>query len=134
MKIRRILCCCTALLLLVLTLAACTGGGETGTSSAPVSTSSAESQPNAEKSIEDYVEKKDYGGRTFTILSPRMNADNKSETEYVKTSMRTIMRARSWLPASMTPSRRATISWRNTSTSRSSSSVCMRPRVRAARC
>ena len=84
MKIRRILCCCTALLLLVLTLAACTGGGETGTSSAPVSTSSAESQPNAEKSIEDYVEKKDYGGRTFTILSPRMNADNKSETEYVK--------------------------------------------------
>ena len=84
MKIRRILCCCTALLLLVLTLAACTGGGETGTSSAPGSTSSADSQPNAEKSIEDYVEKKDYGGRTFTILSPRMNADNKSETEYVK--------------------------------------------------
>ena len=61
MKIRRILCCCTALLLLVLTLAACTGG-ETGTSSAPGSTSSADSQPNAEKSIEDYVEKKDYGG------------------------------------------------------------------------
>ena len=84
MKIRRILCCCTALLLLVLTLAACTGGGETGTSSAPGSTSSADSQPNAEKSIEDYVEKKDYGGRTLTILSPRMNADNKSETEYVK--------------------------------------------------
>ena len=83
MKIRRILCCCTALLLLVLTLAACTGG-ETGTSSAPGSTSSADSQPNAEKSIEDYVEKKDYGGRTLTILSPRMNADNKSETEYVK--------------------------------------------------
>lgn len=60
------------------------GGGETGTSSAPGSTSSADSQPNAEKSIEDYVEKKDYGGRTLTILSPRMNADNKSETEYVK--------------------------------------------------
>ena len=48
MNPRKILCCLTALLLM-LTLAACAGEGAAGTSSAPGETTSAESQPDAEK-------------------------------------------------------------------------------------
>ena len=84
MKVRKLFSCFMALLLLMLTLAACDGGVEPSTSSSSGDTASADSQPAEEKDIGDYVEKKDYGGRTLTILSPRMNAENKSETEYMK--------------------------------------------------
>ena len=80
---RKILCCLTALLLM-LTLAACAGEGAAGTSSAPGETTSAASQPDAEKTIGDYVEKRDYGGRTLTILTAAANGEGEVETEYTK--------------------------------------------------
>ena len=82
MNPRKILCCLTALLLM-LTLAACAGEGA-DTSSAPGETTSAASQPDAEKTIGDYVEKRDYGGRTLTILTAAANGEGEVETEYTK--------------------------------------------------
>ena len=84
MKAKGLFCVLSVLLAVILMMTACTGGEQETSSAASSGTDNvSETSGDGLGGIENYVEKKDYGGRTLVFLSPRMNDPAKSETEFV---------------------------------------------------